>query len=140
MTQDILKNLDVIKESFAWAEKYGKDSFPYEVFKNYRRKLRRIGDALSENCSVAAYGESQVGKSYLMSSLLSSPSAPFVIMNKGKEYRFVDEINPSGGNNAKIESTGVITRFTTRQSNPGMADYVRVSNLSIFDLVLLLTD
>ena len=140
MTQDILKNLDVIKESFAWAEKYGKDSFPYEVFKNYRRKLRRIGDALSENCSVAAYGESQVGKSYLMSSLLSSPSAPFVIMNKGKEYRFVDEINPSGGNNAKIESTGVITRFTTRQSNPGMADYVRVSNLSIVDLVLLLTD
>ena len=84
MTKDIIANIDVIKQSIAWADKYGKDSFPREVFKNYRRKLKRIADALSENCSAAAYGESQVGKSYLMSSLLSTPDTPFVIENKGK--------------------------------------------------------
>lgn len=39
--------------------------FPYDVFKEYRRKIRRILSALEENCSAAAYGESQVGKSYL---------------------------------------------------------------------------
>lgn len=140
MTKDIITNLDVIKSSVAWADRYGKDSFPREVFKNYRRKLKRIGEALSENCSAAAYGESQVGKSYLMSSLLSTPDAPFVIENNGVRYSFIDQINPSGGNNTKQESTGVITRFTIRQSNANMADYVRVTNLSVVDIILLLAD
>lgn len=136
MTKDIITNLEVIKQSVAWADKYEKDSFPREVFKNYRRKLRRIGEALSENCSAAAYGESQVGKSYLMSSLLSTPDAPFVIENDGVRYSFIDEINPSGGNNTKQESTGVITRFTIRQSNKKMADYVKITNLSVVDIIL----
>lgn len=140
MRQDITTNLNVIKQSIAWADKYNKEAFPKEVFKNYRRKLKRIGDALSENCSAAAYGESQVGKSYLMSSLLSTPDAPFVIENNGIEYSFIDKINPSGGNNTKQESTGVITRFTIRQSNSKMADYVKITNLSVVDIILLLAD
>lgn len=140
MTRDIITNLEVIKKSVAWANKYGKDSFPKEVFKSYRRKLKKIGDALSENCSAAAYGESQVGKSYLMSSLLSTPDAPFVIENNGALYSFIDKINPSGGNNTKKESTGVITRFTIRQSNNKMKDYVKITNLSVVDIILLLAD
>ena len=103
MTRDIEANLNVIEQSIAWADKYGKDAFPREVFKDYRRKLRRINDALSENCSAAAYGETQVGKSYLMSSLLSTPDAPFEIENNGNRYSFIDKINPSGGNNTKHE-------------------------------------
>ena len=140
MTNDITTNLDIIKQSIAWADKYGKDSFPREVFKDYRRELKRIKDALSENCSAAAYGESQVGKSYLMSSLLSTPDAPFVIENNGVRYSFIDEINPSGGNPTKLESTGVITRFTIRQSNPKMANYIKITNLSVVDIILLLAD
>ena len=140
MTKDIITNLEVIKQSVAWADRYGKDAFPCEVFKNYRRKLKRIGDAISENCSAAAYGESQVGKSYLMSSLLSTPDAPFVIENNGVRYSFIDKINPSGGNNTKQESTGVITRFTIRQLNSKMSNYVRVTNLSVVDIILLLAD
>lgn len=140
MIKDIITNKDIIQESVAWADKYGKDAFPREVFKNYRRKLRRIGDALSENCSAAAYGESQVGKSYLMSSLLSTPDTPFVIENKGVAYSFIDAINPSGGNNTKQESTGVITRFTIRQGNTKMKDFVKITNLSVVDIILLLAD
>lgn len=140
MIKDINTNIEVINKSIDWADKYGKESFPRGVFKDYRRKLKRIGEALSENCSAAAYGESQVGKSYLMSSLLSTPQAPLVIENKGKRYSFIDDINPSGGNNSKVESTGVITRFTTRQSNKEMADYVKITNLSVVDIILLLTD
>ena len=107
MLQDIKQHIDLVDGSIAWAKEFGKESFPYDVFKEYRRKLKRIYAALEENCSAAAYGESQVGKSYLMSSLLSSPNSPFVITNAGKSYSFIDDINPSGGNNAKIESTGV---------------------------------
>lgn len=140
MTKDIETNLDVIEKSITWANQYGKNSFPREVFKDYRRELKRIENALSENCSAAAYGESQVGKSYLISSLLSTPTTPFVIKNKGVEYSFIDAINPSGGNNTKQESTGVITRFTIRQDNREMADFVKIINLSVVDIILLLTD
>lgn len=140
MLQDIEQHINLVEKSISWAKKFGKDSFPYDVFKGYRRKLKRIHDALTGNCSAAAYGESQVGKSYLMSSLLSSPETPFVITNAGKSYIFVDEINPSGGNNAKVESTGVITRFTLQKGDNPMKDYVKVHNLSVVDIILLLTD
>lgn len=140
MKQDILNQLTIIENSIAWATKFGKDTFPVEELKEYRRKLRKIYYALEENCSAAAYGESQVGKSYLMSSLLSTPNAPFVITNKGKEYSFIDKLNPSGGNTSKTESTGVITRFTINNDNETMKDYVKVRNLSVADLVMLLVD
>lgn len=90
MLQDIKQHIDLVDGSIAWAKEFGKESFPYDVFKEYRRKLKRIYAALEENCSAAAYGESQVGKSYLMSSLLSSPNSPFVITNAGKSYSFID--------------------------------------------------
>lgn len=140
MIQDINKHIALIDESIAWAKEYGKESFPCDVFKEYRRNLRRIRSALEENCSAAAYGESQVGKSYLMSSLLSSPKLPFVIINAGKSYSFIDDLNPSGGNNSKVESTGVITRFTVGNGNNTMKDYVKVRNLSVVDIILLLSD
>lgn len=140
MLQDIERHIALIENALKWANDYRKDSFPYGVFKEYRRKLRRIHSALEEKCSVAAYGESQVGKSYLMSSLLSSPSTPFVITNAGKEYSFIDDLNPSGGNNAKIESTGVITRFTLAKGENRMKDFVKIRNLSVVDIILLITD
>lgn len=139
MLNDIERHISLIDKSIKWAKDFHKENFPQEVFKEYRRKLRRINSALEEKCSVAAYGESQVGKSYLMSSLLSSPSSPFVICSAGKEYSFIDEINPSGGNHAKIESTGIITRFTLSEDDR-TNDLIKVHNLSVADLILLLTD
>lgn len=140
MIKDINKHIDIIDDSMAWAKKHGKDTFPYEIFKEYRRKLKRIRTALVENCSAAAYGESQVGKSYLMSSLLSSPKSPFEIENAGKSYSFIDDLNPSGGNNAKVESTGVITRFTLSKGGEFPKAKVKVCNLSVVDIILLIAD
>lgn len=140
MIQDIDKHIALINDSLKWAKEFHKDSFPREQFKEYRRRLNKIRTALTGNCSAAAYGESQVGKSYLMSSLLSSASCPFVIENDGREYSFIDELNPSGGNNAKIESTGVITRFTLRQRDVAVRDMIKVLNLSVVDIILLLVD
>lgn len=140
MLQDIQRQIGLIGQAIAWAKQYGKDSFPTEVFRGYRRQLKRIHNALDTKCSAAAYGESQVGKSYLMSSLLSSPSSPFMITNGGKSYSFIDEINPSGGNNAKVESTGVITRFTLGGEEELDTNLVKIQNLSVVDIILLLTD
>lgn len=140
MIQDIDKHISIINDSLSWAKEYGKDSFPFEQFKEYRRRLSKIRKALIGKCSAAAYGESQVGKSYLMSSLLSSSDHPFVIENNGKEYSFIDELNPSGGNNAKIESTGVITRFTIKKGAQNGENKIKILNLSVVDIILLLAD
>ena len=141
MIHKIDEQIELINKALVWAEKYRPDTFPFEEFKKQRRKLKKIHFAISENCSAAAYGESQVGKSYLMSSLLSSQNSQFQVSDgKGGLYSFIDELNPSGGNNAKEESTGVITRFTTNCSNERMKSYVRIRTLSVVDLVLMLTD
>lgn len=138
--KDIDKQIELIDQSVDWSSKYGKDSFPKNELKEFRRHLRKISKSLDGNCSAAAYGESQVGKSYLMSSLLSSQDNPFVIRNNGKDYSFIDEINPSGGNTSKTESTGVVTRFTIRETNEKMRDFVRIQNLTISDIIQLLAD
>lgn len=74
-----------------------------------------------------------------MSSLLSSPDTPFVIQNGQDSYSFIDQLNPSGGNNSKVESTGVITRFSLSQAEQ-QEGRVRVKLLSVVDLVLLVAD
>lgn len=141
LKDDINKQIDLVENSIQWAKKYNKnDTFPIEKFRQYRRSLRKLSISLNEKCSAAAYGESQVGKSYLMSSLLSSPNQPFVIENKGQKYSFIDAINPSGGQTTKTESTGVVTRFTLDRGNEKMKDYVKVRNLTLVDIILLLSD
>lgn len=140
MIQDIKNHIDLADGAIAWAKEFRKESFPFDSFKNYRRKLRKIQSALSEKCSAAAYGESQVGKSYLMSSLLSSPNSPFVITHGGRDYSFIDELNPSGGNNSKVESTGVITRFTLSKDDSTTNSFIKVRNLSVVDIILLLAN
>lgn len=140
MIQDINKHISLIEDSISWAKRYNKNSFPFEVLKEYRRKLKKVRTALEEKCSAAAYGESQVGKSYLMSSLLSSPDTPFVIKNGEKFYNFIDEINPSGGSVTKVESTGVITRFTISDGDRTPPNMVKVRILSVVDIILLIAD
>ena len=139
MIKDIDRNIELINSTLEWAAAHD-ENFPVDNFKDYRRNLKRIKNALEVNCAAAAYGESQVGKSYLMSSLLSSPSSPFMISGNGKEYSFIDDINPSGGVNSKVESTGIITRFTTRDSDKELQGYIKVQNFTIVDIILLLID
>ena len=140
LEEDIQRQLEVIESSLAWADQFRKESFNRGDLKEYRRAVKKIKFALSENCSAAAYGESQVGKSYLMDSLLGEPNKPFEIINNGQSYSFINQINSSGGNNSKIETTGVITRFTLKCANPVMKEFVRIRTLTVLDLILLITD
>lgn len=91
MIHKIDEQIALINKALEWAEKYRPDTFQFEEFKKQRRKLKKIRFAISENCSAAAYGESQVGKSYLMSSLLSSQNSQFQVSDgKGGFYSFID--------------------------------------------------
>lgn len=141
---DVIKKidvlLDVVKQALAWQAKYGKNSFPVAHVKELRRHLKRIHFALEEKCSAAAYGESQNGKSYLISSLLSTADEELTILSGGHKYSFINDINPSGGNTSKKESTGIITRFTIKPDEAAKDGKVRIRLLTVSDIVTMLTD
>lgn len=136
------QTIDTVKKAIAWDCNVA-ESKRYTYHRNLidiQRKLENISFALSENCSVAAFGESQMGKSYLVSAMLSEPGTPFMVRNGGTLYSFIDEINPSAPNGT-IEATGVVTRFTTSRDNGSTPEgFLKVRMLSVTDIVLVLAE
>ena len=139
--QYIDKKLDVVEQALRWHENVpASEQLEYKKkLINIRRSLKRIRYAVSEPCSTAAFGESQMGKSYLVSAMLSTPSHPFSVTDGKKEYNFISEINPSSPNST-IEATGVITRFTTKQDEQIPQGYLKVQLLSVSDIILILCE
>ena len=103
-----------------------------------RREYKKTGFAIEERPSVAAFGESQMGKSYLVSAMLSSPNSPFSVTDGERSFHFIDEINPSAPNST-IEATGVITRFTTQEQETPKG-HLKAQLLSVADIVLILCE
>lgn len=133
--------LDVVEQALEWHENVpASEQLEYKKkLINIRRSLKRIRYAVSEPCSTAAFGESQMGKSYLVSAMLSTPSHPFAVTDGKSEYNFISEINPSSPNST-IEATGVITRFTTKQDTLIPQGYLKVQLLSVSDIILILCE
>lgn len=141
MKENILSQLELIKKSNTWintALDGGKQKNAYRNMVNCRRELNKKRFALESNPAAAIYGESQVGKSYLISSLLSEPSKPFSIVDENNvAHNFIEDINPPGGGN---ESTSLVSRFSVNYK-PINPDYpVKATLLSPADIVLVLCD
>ncbi|MDE6218278.1 MAG: putative virulence factor, partial [Muribaculaceae bacterium] len=144
MIQDIKSRINSINESLAWLKAYKQEHHETRFLDlmEERRKLNKIATALTEKPSIAAFGESQKGKSYLIGNLLQKDRKPFMVRSgeTGEEVDFVMNINPIGD---KKEATGVVTRFTsfTENSNRYVPEYpVIVKLFSIADIATILTD
>lgn len=150
-TRNIDRLIEIINRALVWGENPKEaEGFAEDRKKlvNNRRELNQIKFAATENSSVAAFGESQMGKSYMISALLSEPRKPFKIKSGGVEYSFIEDINPSetGGEN---EATGVVTRFSTHihqednvqdPKDDEIDGYVKAQLLSVADIVLILCE
>lgn len=110
-----------------------------EQLVNLRRAFKKIQFAASERCSTAAFGESQMGKSYLVSALMSDPGKPFTVTDGRREYNFIDDINPSNPN-SRVEATGVVTRFTSSTDPAVPEGYLKARLLSVADIILVLCE
>ena len=141
MEEKILKQLEIIEKSNNWIKSSldgEKQKNAYRNLVNCRRKLKKKKFALEGNPAAALYGESQVGKSYLISSLLTENGKPFGIQNEnGKFHNFIEEINPPGGGS---ESTSLISRFSVNYKPVNSKYPIRAILLSPADLVLVLCD
>ena len=141
MENIILKHLGIIDKSNTWIQtslQGNKAKTSYRHMVNFRRKLNKKKFAIEGNPAAAMYGESQAGKSYLVSALLSEDGKPFkVISNDGIEYDFKNNINPRGN---EMESTSIITRFSTKQKWISSSYPVIAKLLSPTDIILLICE
>ncbi len=141
MIKHIERQLAVLEKAAQWESNVPNSerlNFKKKIVK-IRRDLKRIQYAVSEPCSTAAFGESQMGKSYLISAMLSTPDHPFSVMNANEEYDFISEVNPSRPN-SKIEATGIITRFTSKTDSITPEGFLKVQMLSVADIILILCE
>lgn len=139
-TKNIEKHIDIINDLLEWRERYAKGTFSVSDLHKERRRLKMIRKSAEGKCCAAAYGISQVGKSYLMSSLLSTENKSFNVSIGGEESDFITKLNPSGSKTGKSESTGIITRFTTDADSETKGGLVKITMLSAIDIVLMLAD
>jgi hypothetical protein len=102
-----------------------------------RRKLYTKLDNIDSNPAVGIFGESQKGKSYLVSSLLSEHGKRFTISDHHQKYDFIHQINPIGRG---LESTGLVTRFTSTKFNQNENFPIKAKLFSITDLLIILCD
>ena len=142
MLQKIKQQINNIDQALAWIRQHKPDHYGQRFFQlvSERCKLRNMAEAETENPAIAAYGESQKGKSYVMSNLLQNGRLPFKVKAGGKEYNFIEQINPPTVN---TEATGVVTRFSAFKRNPQKYrdDYpVYIKLLGAADIAAILVD
>ena len=118
MKEQIEQLIQTINDSLAWFRAYNPEQYGAVLpsLGAKRLELRTMLESLTENPGIAAYGESQKGKSYLMSNLLQDNGSPFMVKSPDRDYNYVLELNPPGDGQ---EATGVVTRFTTFDATPG---------------------
>lgn len=142
MVQNITEQIDSLNSFAKWSDKNLQESRREETYKkivNLRRQLKRLRNSLESNPAIAAFGESQKGKSYVISSLLARKGQQFMVVDPktGKQYNFVEEFNPISRD---VEATGVATRFTASYQIIDDSFPVLVKILSIADMLNILCD
>ncbi len=131
-----------INKSLRWIKEYHPEHYEQRFLQlmEERRKLRILDNVQRNNPGIAAFGQSQVGKSYLMNCILQDNGNPFMVDAEGRRYNFVDEINPIGDGR---ESTGVVTRFSAYHNH--VEEYnekypIRFRSLNVHDIILIICD
>lgn len=115
-TRKIAGKLD---KAFDWAGEQSDEITKTSVtraLKTVSRSLTTIHRAVQKRPSIAVFGQSQVGKSYLVQNLTKPTEEKFLkikVDENEPEVNFLTEMNPDGGK----ESTGLVTRFTTKKTN-----------------------
>ena len=146
MRKKIESQIQNINDALAWVGKNRPNDYAQKFLQlvGYRRTLNMVAEAEEDNPGIAAFGKSQVGKSYLMSCLLQDNDGnPYMVKAGDASYNFVFEINPPSAEGGGTESTGVVSRFSSFSRNASAYNRnlpVLVRTFSVKDLVLIISD
>lgn len=94
------------------------DSLILEL-RRLRNTAKRLGAVSDKPITAGFFGLSQAGKSFLISALAADNNGKLETEFDGQKLDFIKHINPPGGGK---EATGLVTRFTRKESN-GVAGY-----------------
>ena len=101
------------------------------VLRDLALRLKKLRRAWGRPQAVGLFGPSQAGKSFLVGALLAHETGSLAVRAREREVDFLKELNPAKG----VESTGVVTRFTTQPGQePTRGDFI--CTLLPFDAVL----
>ena len=152
MDSQISEKIEDINRAIECIRKYHPEDYEVKFVNLSRRRseLQTVKEAKETNPAIAAFGKSQVGKSYLMSCILQKSmvgadgrltTESFMVEANGKRYDFIKEINPIGDDK---EATGVVTRFSSLKKYHDVEyrpEYpVIVKCLSLSELVTIISD
>ena len=142
MVQTIIKQIDNINSSLAWIKKNKPSDYDQKFLQlvEERRKLQKLKAAAQENPAIAAYGIWQVGKSYLIDSILQKNDQPFMLEADGTSYNIVEDLKPRM---AHMPATCFVTRFSSFYRNPNRycKDYpILMRCLSVSDIIIILCE
>ena len=81
MIDKILSKIENVNQSLMWIKANKREQYEQRFIPlvEERRKLRILANAECCNPGIAAFGQSQVGKSYLMNCILQNPDSPFMV-------------------------------------------------------------
>lgn len=142
----IQNQINAIGDALAWIKRYKTDQYEARFIQlvKERLRLRKIETALCEHPAIAAYGESQKGKSHVMNNLLLKDGRPYFVETPQGNKDFIAQINPPTLGN---EATGVVTRFSSFEMPDGTispryrAEHpVLLKMLSPADMAMILCD
>jgi len=138
-TDDII---EIVNDGVTWVNQAlgeeSRASTNYQI-KAYRRKLKKIREVVTEKPTVALFGASQVGKSYMANNLLYNEYNKLEVFNHqtGEKIDFIKYINPEGKGN---EATAPITRFTANMITDTGKLPVKIRLFSPMDIACILCD
>ncbi len=139
--QNLRDAIDQVSEMIDWSNANTQSGKRLALVKDLamgRRRMKRIYNAMVDNPSIAAYGESQQGKSYIISSLLGTKEGLLMVPDDdGNMINFRNKCNYVANNQ---ESTGVVTRFTSTDFFQDKRYPVMLKLFSVSDFVTLLAD
>lgn len=142
MANTALEKINEINKGLQWIKQHEPEQYDQRFLQlvDERRKLRVLAKAEASNAGIAAFGNSQVGKSYLMNCLLQDQDKPFMVEHAGGECNFIETINPIGEG---AEATGVVTRFSAYNKHPELYDVrypIRFRSYNIKDVIITICD
>jgi hypothetical protein len=86
------------------------DGSAIEALRDLATRAKKLHWAAARPACLGVFGPSQAGKSFLVGALLSQELGSLEVVARGRKLDFLSKINPAKG----VESTGVVTRFSTR--------------------------
>ena len=142
MTNKAFEKINEINKGLEWIKQHEPEQYDQRFLQlvDERRKLRVLAKAEESNAGIAAFGNSQVGKSYMMNCILKDNDKPFMVEHPGGEYNFVKTINPIGKG---TEATGVVTRFSAYKKHSELYDIrypIRFRAFGVKDIIITICD